>query len=135
MEIKNTDVLIVGTGASGLFAALHIPRNLRVLMITKGEVKESDSFLAQGGICMLRDEEDYDSFMEDTLKAGHYENRRESVDIMIRSSQGVIRELMGYGVDFAKKTENWILPERAVIPSQGSCSMKILPEKRSPANC
>ena len=52
---------------------------------------------------MLRDEEDYDSFMEDTLKAGHYENRRESVDIMIRSSQGVIRELMGYGVDFAKK--------------------------------
>ena len=103
MEIKNTDVLIVGTGASGLFAALHIPRNLRVLMITKGEVKESDSFLAQGGICMLRDEEDYDSFMEDTLKAGHYENRRESVDIMIRSSQGVIRELMGYGVDFAKK--------------------------------
>lgn len=135
MEIKNTDVLIVGTGASGLFAALHIPRNLRVLMITKGEVKESDSFLAQGGICMLRDEEDYDSFMEDTLKAGHYENRRESVDIMIRSSQGVIRELMGYGVDFAKKTENWTLPERAVIPSQGSCSMKILPEKRLPANC
>ena len=103
MEIKNTDVLIVGTGASGLFAALHIPRDLRVLMITKGQVKESDSFLAQGGICMLRDEDDYDSFMEDTLKAGHYENRRESVDIMIRSSQGVIRELMGYGVDFARK--------------------------------
>ena len=103
MEIKNTDVLIVGTGASGLFAALHIPQDLRVLMITKGQVKESDSFLAQGGICMLRDEDDYDSFMEDTLKAGHYENRRESVDIMIRSSQGVIRELMGYGVDFARK--------------------------------
>ena len=73
MEIKNTDVLIVGTGASGLFAALHIPQDLRVLMITKGQVKESDSFLAQGGICMLRDEDDYDSFMEDTLKAGHYE--------------------------------------------------------------
>lgn len=103
MEIRNTDVLIVGTGASGLFAALHIPRDLRVLMITKGQVKESDSFLAQGGICMLRDEDDYDSFMEDTLKAGHYENRRESVDIMIRSSQRVIRELMEYGVDFAKK--------------------------------
>lgn len=103
MEIKNTDVLIVGTGASGLFAALHIPQTLRVLMITKGEVKESDSFLAQGGICMLRDEDDYDSFMEDTLKAGHYENRRESVDIMIRSSQGVIRELIEYGVDFARK--------------------------------
>ena len=103
MKIQNTDVLIVGTGASGLFAALHIPQDLRVLMITKGQVRESDSFLAQGGICMLRDEDDYESFMEDTLKAGHYENRRESVDIMIRSSQGVIRELMDYGVDFARK--------------------------------
>ena len=36
--------------------------------------------------------------MEDTLKAGHYENRVESVDIMIRSSQDVIRELIDYGV-------------------------------------
>ena len=103
METKNADILIVGTGASGLFAALHIPENLQVLMITKGQVKESDSFLAQGGICVLRDEEDYDSFMEDTLKAGHYENRRESVDIMIRSSRNVIRELIEYGVDFARK--------------------------------
>lgn len=41
--------------------------------------------------------------MEDTLKAGHYENRRESVDIMIRSSREVINELIGYGVDFAKQ--------------------------------
>ena len=103
METKNADILIVGTGASGLFAALHIPENLQVLMLTKGQVKESDSFLAQGGICVLRDEEDYDSFMEDTLKAGHYENRRESVDIMIRSSRNVIRELIEYGVDFARK--------------------------------
>lgn len=51
----------------------------------------------------MRDESDYDSFMEDTLKAGHYENRVESVDIMIRSSQDVIRELIDYGVDFAKE--------------------------------
>lgn len=101
-EIK-TDVLIVGTGASGLFAALHLPKDREVLMITKDEVRHSDSFLAQGGICVLRDEEDFDSFMEDTLKAGHYENRRESVEIMIRSSREVIRELMDYGVEFAKK--------------------------------
>ena len=72
-------------------------------MITKDAVENSDSFLAQGGICVLRDENDYDSFMEDTLKAGHYENRRESVDIMIRSSREVINELIGYGVDFAKQ--------------------------------
>ena len=103
MQNYKTDILIVGTGASGLFAALHCPSDKNILMITKDAVENSDSFLAQGGICVLRDENDYDSFMVDTLKAGHYENRRESVDIMIRSSREVINELIGYGVDFAKQ--------------------------------
>lgn len=103
MQNYKTDILIVGTGASGLFAALHCPIDKNILMITKDAVENSDSFLAQGGICVLRDENDYDSFMEDTLKAGHYENRRESVDIMIRSSREVINELIGYSVDFAKQ--------------------------------
>lgn len=103
MQNYKTDILIVGTGASGLFAALHCPSDKNILMITKDAVENSDSFLAQGGICVLRDENDYDSFMEDTLKAGHYENRRESVDIMIRSSREAINELIGYGVDFARQ--------------------------------
>lgn len=103
MQNYKTDILIVGTGASGLFAALHCPSDKNILMITKDAVENSDSFLAQGGICVLRDENDYDSFMEDTLKAGHYENRRESVDIMIRSSREIINELIGYGVDFARQ--------------------------------
>lgn len=103
MDTIQADIVIVGTGASGLFAALHLPEDKKIVMITKDCAEHSDSFLAQGGICVLRDEKDYDSFMEDTLKAGHYENRRESVDIMIRSSREVIDELIGYGVDFAKK--------------------------------
>ena len=55
---------------AGLFAALHLPQDKQILMITKDEVENSDSFLAQGGICVLHDKDDYDSFMEDTLKAG-----------------------------------------------------------------
>lgn len=98
--IKETDVIIVGTGAAGLFCALHIPEHIRVLMITKDEVDKSDSFLAQGGMCMLRDEEDFDGYFEDTMRAGHYENDRESVEIMIRSSRAVAEELIGYGVEF-----------------------------------
>lgn len=105
MNKKKVDVVIVGTGASGLFAALHLPRDQKILMITKDEVENSDSFLAQGGICVLHDANDYDSFMEDTLKAGHYENRRESVDIMIRSSRDVINELIAYGVEFAHTSD------------------------------
>lgn len=103
MRTETTDIIIVGTGASGLFAALHIPETYKILMLTKDVAEHSDSYLAQGGICVLRDEEDYDSFMEDTLKAGHYENRKESVEIMIRSSRQVVEELITYGVDFARK--------------------------------
>lgn len=103
MKHVKADVVIVGTGVAGLFAALHLPKDKKILMITKDELENSDSFLAQGGICVERNEEDYDSFMEDTLKAGHYENRRESVDIMIRSSREVINELIDCGVEFHKK--------------------------------
>lgn len=72
-------------------------------MITKSDAESSDSFLAQGGICVLRDDEDYDSYFEDTMRAGHYENRKESVDIMIRSSREIIEDLIGFGVEFEKQ--------------------------------
>lgn len=97
------DVVIAGTGVGGLFCALNLPRDKKIIMITKADLESSDSFLAQGGICVLRDEADYDSYFEDTMKAGHYENRKESVDIMIRSSQEIIRDLVGYGVEFEKE--------------------------------
>lgn len=103
MENKKTDVVIVGSGVAGLYCALNLPRDKNILIITKEDLKSSDSFLAQGGICVLRDDSDYDSFMEDTLKAGHYKNRRESVDIMIRSSRETIQDLIGYGVEFTKE--------------------------------
>lgn len=98
-----TDILIVGCGVSGLYCALKLPRDKKILIITKSDLTSSDSFLAQGGICMLKRPEDYDSFFEDTLRAGHYENNRESVDIMIRSSRKVIDDLIGYGVEFARE--------------------------------
>ncbi|MBQ6994696.1 MAG: L-aspartate oxidase [Lachnospiraceae bacterium] len=100
---KQYDVIIVGCGVAGCFTALHLPEDKEVLMIAKSELEESDSYLAQGGICVLRDEQDYDSFYEDTMRAGHYENKPESVDIMIRSSREVIDELIAFGVDFNKK--------------------------------
>ncbi|MBE6911315.1 MAG: L-aspartate oxidase [Ruminococcaceae bacterium] len=96
-----TDILIVGSGCSGLYCALHLPRDKKICIITKTESIKSDSFLAQGGICVLRDDDDFDSFFEDTLRAGHYENDRKSVEIMIRSSREVIGDLLSYGVQFS----------------------------------
>lgn len=97
-----TDVIIVGCGVAGLYCALNLPEDKKITIITKNEAPKSDSFLAQGGICVLHDEGDYKSFFEDTMKAGHYENNPDSVDIMIRSSQEVIGDLISFGVKFEK---------------------------------
>lgn len=100
-----TDILIVGSGCSGLYCALNLPADKKITVITKSDLESSDSFLAQGGICMLKDEDDYDAYFEDTMKAGHYENDPVSVDIMIRSSQEVIADLIAFGADFARNED------------------------------
>ena len=94
------DVLIAGCGVAGLFCALNLPPSLDVILLSKGSLDECDSMLAQGGICVLRDESDYADFFRDTMRAGRYENRIESVDVMIRESRGVIEELISLGVRF-----------------------------------
>ena len=103
--METTDILIVGTGAAGLFNALQLPEHYQILLITKEDADKADSFLAQGGMCMLLNDDDYDSYFEDTMKAGHYENNKQSVDIMIRSSQKIAQELVDYGVDFERDAE------------------------------
>ena len=98
------DVIIVGTGAAGLYCALNLPERKKILIITKDQSDQSDSFLAQGGICMLR-EDDYDDYFEDTMRAGHYENNPKAVELMIRSSNSIIRDLLNRHVDFARKAD------------------------------
>lgn len=102
-----TDIIIVGCGVAGLYCALNLPQDKNIVIVTKNEAPKSDSYLAQGGICVLRDEEDYDAFYEDTMRAGHYENNPDSVEIMIRSSQEVIGDLVSFGVRFEKNGEEF----------------------------
>ncbi len=97
-----TNVLIVGSGCSGLYTALNLSQERQITIITKDTLENSDSFLAQGGICMLKDDSDYESFFEDTLRAGHYKNDKVSVDLMIKSSPDVIEDLLDFGVDFQR---------------------------------
>ena len=104
-----TDVLIVGCGCAGLYCALNLPRNLKITMITKSMTERNDSFLAQGGICVQRDDDDFDSFFEDTMKAGHYENDPTSVEIMIKSSRDVINDLLSFGVEFSRDENGELL--------------------------
>ena len=102
---KQTDVLIAGSGCAGLYCALNLSDDTKITIITKATIEESDSFLAQGGMCMLKNDEDYDSYFEDTMRAGHYENDKTSVDIMIRSSQDVVKDLVSIGVDFEREAD------------------------------
>lgn len=103
------DAAIAGCGVAGLYTALHLPSDKKILLLSKGSLSTCDSMLAQGGICVLRDDDDYDSYFEDTMRAGHYENRRESVDIMIRGSRAVIDHLLRLGVRFAKNPDGSLL--------------------------
>lgn len=105
MKNYNYDVVIAGCGVAGLYTALKLPEDKKILMLSKEDLESCDSMLAQGGICVLLNEADYDAYFEDTMRAGHYENREESVDIMIRSSRDIIDDLQSLGVRFAKKPD------------------------------
>ena len=100
MEIK-TDVVIVGTGVGGAFSALNLPEDKKILMITKSDLESSDSFLAQGGICVLRDESDYDSYFEEGVLSGA--SRISIYDESINDNTAIID-----GVEYINNSETLI---------------------------
>ena len=105
MKTELRETLVIGAGAAGLNCALHLPAGSDVLVVCKGGLKESDSFLAQGGICVLHDEGDGESYFEDTMRAGHYENDPATVRCMIEHSRATIDELISFGVRFAREED------------------------------
>ena len=112
------DVVIAGCGVAGLYTALSLPQEKKILMLSKEDIARCDSMLAQGGICVLRDESDYNAYFEDTMRAGHYENRKESVAIMIHSSRAVINHLLAMGVRFEKNADGSLVYTREGAHSQ-----------------
>lgn len=94
------DVVIVGTGISGLFTALNLKSDLNVLLITNRKIKASNSYLAQGGISVMLDESDFGSFTYDTMNAGQFENNENIVKCMVKNSRDAIKDLINFSVDF-----------------------------------
>ena len=109
---KRYDVIIVGTGVAGLNAALHLPRDRNILIICKDTPDKSDSYLAQGGICRLQGEDDYESYYADTMRAGHGENSPEAVECMIRNSPAVTDGLIALGVEFQRNADGSLASTR-----------------------
>lgn len=102
------DVLIVGSGVAGLYASLNLREDLEIIMVSKKSVNLCNSSLAQGGIAVARGKEDFQSFIEDTLKAGKYENNIDSVRVLVEESMDNINKLIDLGANF-EKDENGVI--------------------------
>ncbi len=94
------DVIIVGSGIAGLYTALNLSREIRVLLLTKDALSENNSSLAQGGIAAAMEEDDFQLHMMDTLTAGCYHNAPEAVKIVVEEGRENILHLIELGVQF-----------------------------------
>lgn len=101
----NYDVLIVGTGIAGLYTALNLRDDIRILMITKNKFRDCNSYLAQGGISTSLGIFDEENYFNDTMKAGNYLNDVQAVKLLIKKSIDNINNLIKIGVPF-DKTDN-----------------------------
>lgn len=130
------DVLIVGSGIAGLYTALNIDRKLSVLVITKGDVKESNSYNAQGGIAAAIGEDDSpDIHYQDTIKAGDGLCNPTAVRILVDNAPNIVEDLIRLGVEF-DRDENGKLElgregahsRRRVLHSKGDSTGKAIME-------
>src|SRR5687767_4907041 len=96
-----TDVLVIGAGIAGLRAALEVPANLDVLVVTKDSIQQSNSTYAQGGIAGVMSPEDrFENHIEDTLTAGAGLCDRPVVELVVREAPDQINDLVRWGTQF-----------------------------------
>ena len=108
MKFKRYDVLIVGTGISGIYAALNLDSKLKILMLSKRELTLCNSALAQGGVAAVMDSknDDFELHIKDTLIAGQYKNNLDNVKILVEQGPRDVERLVEkYGVDFDKNED------------------------------
>ncbi len=107
MHEKIHDVLIIGSGAAGLSLALRLPRTLRIALIAKRNIEESNTLYAQGGISAVVDAEDSTaSHIADTLNAGAGLCDEDTVRMVVEHGPASIRWLQQTGVEFTREEAN-----------------------------
>ena len=99
---KRYDVIIVGTGAAGLYAAINFPPEVSVLLVSKRELPLSNSSLAQGGVACVLDtvHDNYKLHINDTLIAGKYKNTLSAVEKLVKEGPADVMRIKELGVDF-----------------------------------
>ncbi|ELS03676.1 L-aspartate oxidase [Xenococcus sp. PCC 7305] len=105
-DYSNFDVVVIGSGAAGLYSALCLPAHYRVGLITKAKLQTGASDWAQGGIAAAIHREDSPLLhLEDTLKAGAGLCDREAVQFLVEHGASSIQSLLEMGVAFDRKNE------------------------------
>jgi L-aspartate oxidase len=108
------DVIIVGSGVAGLYAAMNLPKTKKVLIINKRETFKCNSFYAQGGVALAVDAEDIPLHVEDTLCAGDGLCDKEAVDVLSQNSRRAIDRIIEMGFSFDKdETGNLLYTKEA----------------------
>ena len=114
-----SNVLIIGSGAAGLTCALQLAEHFSIDLLCKGDLSDSATFYAQGGIAAVLDEHDsIESHVDDTLKAGAGLCNKETVQYTVENSKEAIQSLIDHGVNFSRNKE----------PQQGSSNYHLTRE-------
>lgn len=98
--LSEYDVVIIGSGIAGLYTALKLDASKKVLVLSKDDIKNSNTNLAQGGIAVTFDANDFDSHVQDTLKTGFFHNDEQHLKEMVEDGAHSIHTLINWGVQF-----------------------------------
>ncbi|MCJ7841106.1 L-aspartate oxidase [Lederbergia sp. NSJ-179] len=108
--MRQTDVLIIGSGVAAFQLARKLRSDINVMIITKSHMKESNSYLAQGGIAAaLGEQDDSEKHFHDTLAAGRYHNNPDAVRKLTATAPSVIKTLVQQGCPFDKDAQGKLL--------------------------
>lgn len=102
-----TDVLVIGSGVSGLSYALKIANknpNAHITIVTKGDSEESSTKYAQGGVAVVTDftKDSFEKHIQDTLRAGANMSKLETVEVVVKEGPERIKEMVEWGANFDK---------------------------------
>ncbi|OIJ11853.1 L-aspartate oxidase [Anaerobacillus arseniciselenatis] len=136
MNVKKTEVVIIGSGLAGLMTADYLCDQKNVMLITKSELNNSNSMLAQGGIAAAVTKEDHwQEHFEDTIVAGGFHNRKEMTELLVKQGSSLINRLIEIGVAFDKDKNNELSlgmegahTKRRILHAGGDATGKVIVE-------
>ncbi len=107
MNTYKADVIIIGGGIAGLVIAELLSHKKNVILISKENIENSNSFLAQGGIAASIDKNDnWEKHFYDTITAGNKHNNEKTTMELVKNAPKAIEQLINLGVSFDRDEDN-----------------------------